>query len=98
MTTKEKTIKTKKDEFRAYLEKTGVVDQLTKVLVSLYEETDKPTNPIEFIKRNMSAPEEIDQDNLKNEYLKLKEENEKLRQRVTELQKQIEALKGDEGN
>ena len=31
-------------------------------------------------------------------YLKLKEETEKLRQRVTELQKQIEALKGDEGN
>ena len=98
MATQAKTIKKKKDEFRAYLEKTGVVDQLTKVLVSLYEETDKPTNPLEFIKRNMSAPEEIDQDNLKNEYLKLKEENEKLRQRVTELQKQIEALKGDEGN
>ena len=98
MASQAKTIEAKKDEFRAYLEKTGVVDQLTKVLVSLYEETDKPTNPIEFIKRNMSAPEEIDQDNLKNEYLKLKEENEKLRQRVTELQKQIEALKGDEGN
>ncbi len=98
MATQAKTIEAKKDEFRAYLEKTGVVDQLTKVLVSLYEETDKPTNPIEFIKRNMSAPEEIDQDNLKNEYLKLKEENEKLRQRVTELKKQIEALKGDEGN
>jgi hypothetical protein len=98
MATQAKTIEAKKDEFRAYLEKTGVVDQLTKVLVSLYEETDKPTNPIDFIKRNMSAPEEIDQDNLKNEYLKLKEENEKLRQRVTELQKQIEALKGDEGN
>ena len=46
----------------------------------------------------MSAPEEIDQDNLKNEYLKLKEENEKLRVRVTELQKQIESLKGDEGS
>ena len=98
MATQAKTIEAKKDEFRAYLEKTGVVDQLTKVLVSLYEETDKPTNSLEFIKRNMSAPEEIDQDNLKNEYLKLKEENEKLRQRVTELQKQIEALKGDEGN
>jgi hypothetical protein len=98
MATQAKTIEAKKDEFRAYLEKTGVVDQLTKVLVSLYEETDKPTNPLEFIKRNMSAPEEIDQDNLKNEYLKLKEENEKLRQRVTDLQKQIESLKGDEGN
>ena len=80
MATQAKTIEAKKDEFRAYLEKTGVVDQLTKVLVSLYEETDKPTNPLEFIKRNM------------------REENEKLRQRVTELQKQIEALKGDEGN
>ena len=98
MATQAKTIEAKKDEFRAYLEKTGVVDQLTKVLVSLYEETDKPTNPIEFIKRNMSAPEEIDQDNLKNEYLKLKEENDKLRQRVTDLQKQIENLKGDEDN
>ena len=98
MATQAKTIEAKKDEFRSYLEKTGVVDQLTKVLVSLYEETDKPTNPIDFIKRNMSAPEEIDQDNLKNEYLKLKEENEKLRVRVTELQKQIESLKGDEGS
>ena len=41
-----KTIEAKKDEFRAYLEKTGVVDQLTKVLVSLYEENDKPSNPL----------------------------------------------------
>lgn len=44
----------------------------------------------------MSAPEELDQENLKNEYLKLKEENEKLRARVTELQKQLESMKGDE--
>ena len=98
MSSQAKTIEAKKDEFRAYLEKTGVVDQLTKVLVSLYEETDKPNNPLDFIKRNMSAPEEIDQDNLKNEYLRLKEENEKLKQRVTDLQKQLEALKGDDAN
>jgi hypothetical protein len=75
MASQAKTIEAKKDEFRAYLEKTGVVDQLTKVLVSLYEETDKPNNPLEFIKKNMSAPEEVDEDNLKNEYLKLKDEN-----------------------
>ena len=98
MASQAKTIEAKKDEFRAYLEKTGVVDQLTKVLVSLYEETEKPNNPLEFIKKNMSAPEEVDEDNLKNEYLKLKEENEKLRVRVTELQKQIEALKSEEGS
>ena len=98
MASQAKTIEAKKDEFRAYLEKNGVVDQLTKVLVSLYEETEKPNNPLEFIKKNMSAPEEVDEDNLKNEYLKLKDENDKLRQRVTDLQKQIENLKGDEDN
>ena len=53
-------------------------------------------NLFRFIKKNLSAPEELDQENLKNEYLKLKEENEKLRQRVTELQKQLESMKGDE--
>ena len=47
MASQAKTIEAKKDEFRAYLEKTGVVDQLTKVLVSLYEETEKPNNPLE---------------------------------------------------
>ena len=31
MASQAKTIEAKKDEFRAYLEKTGVVDQLTKV-------------------------------------------------------------------
>ena len=49
MSSKAKTIEAKKDEFRAYLEKTGVVDQLTKVLVSLYEESEKPNNPLEYI-------------------------------------------------
>ncbi len=41
------TIEAKKDEFRNYLEKTGVVDTLTKVLVSLYEESDRPNNALE---------------------------------------------------
>jgi hypothetical protein len=30
------------------LEKSGVVDQLTRVLVGLYEEPDKPANAIEY--------------------------------------------------
>ena len=35
-------------EFRKYLEKAGVIDQLTRVLVGLYEEPDKPNNAIEY--------------------------------------------------
>ena len=98
MASQAKTIEAKKDEFRAYLEKTGVVDQLTKVLVSLYEENDKPSNPLEFIKRNLSDPEEIEQDNLKRENKSYKEENEKLKKQLAELTKQLESSKGDEGN
>jgi len=37
----------KKVEFKNYLEKTGVIDQLTRVLVGLYEEAEKPQNAIE---------------------------------------------------
>jgi len=42
-----KTTETKKEEFRKYLEKRGVLTQLTRALVSLYDETDKPENAIE---------------------------------------------------
>ncbi|EOD08968.1 hypothetical protein EMIHUDRAFT_68044, partial [Emiliania huxleyi CCMP1516] len=37
----------KKEEFRKYLERSGVIDALTKVLVGLYEEPEKPSNAIE---------------------------------------------------
>lgn len=38
----------KKEEFRKYLERAGVMDALTKVLVSLYEETEKPNDALEY--------------------------------------------------
>lgn len=37
----------KREEFRKYLEKNGVLDALTKVLVNLYEEVDKPKDALE---------------------------------------------------
>ena len=40
----------KKEEFQRYLEKSGVIDALTKVLVGLYEVPEKPGNAIDFIK------------------------------------------------
>jgi hypothetical protein len=61
--------------------------------VGLYEETDKPQNAIDFVKRNLNAPEDIDTEALKNEYLKLKDENEKLKNRIEELTKELEQYK-----
>ena len=79
------TTEQKKEEFRKYLEKTGVIDQLTKVLVGLYEEPEKPGNVIEFIKRSLGAPSDTDIDQLMSE-------NEELKRQRAELEKQISSL------
>lgn len=41
-------IDSKREEYRKYLEKTGALDSLTKVLLMLYEETEKPTDSLEY--------------------------------------------------
>jgi hypothetical protein len=54
------TPESKKEEFRKYLEKSGVIDALTKVLVGLYEEPERPANAVDYIKRYMGAPTGVD--------------------------------------
>ena len=79
------TTEQKKEEFRKYLEKNGVIDQLTKVLVGLYEEPEKPSNVTDFIKKSLGAPSDTDVDALMNE-------NEELKRQKNELDKKIETL------
>lgn len=43
-----KNAETKREEFRKYLESNGILDALTKVLVGLYEEPEKPMDPLEY--------------------------------------------------
>ena len=57
----------KKEEFRKYLEKSGVIDALTKVLVGLYEEPERPPNAVDYIKRYMGAPTGVDVEALRIE-------------------------------
>ena len=80
------TTEQKKEEFRKYLERAGVIDNLTKVLVGLYEEPEKPGNAIEFIKKTLGAPSDTDVESLKAE-------NEDLRNSNSQLQKRVEELK-----
>ncbi|XP_019948877.1 c-Myc-binding protein-like isoform X2 [Paralichthys olivaceus] len=46
---------TKREQFRRYLEKAGVVDSLTSVLVALYEQPERPSNALEFVKQHLGA-------------------------------------------
>ena len=73
----------KKEEFRKYLERSGVIDALTKVLVALYEEPEKPTNALDFIKQYLGAPTSGDVETMKTE-------KEQLVKQVEDLKKQLE--------
>jgi len=71
----------KKDEFRKYLEKAGVLELLTKSLVSLYEEPEKPNDALSYLKNSVGgSPSD------KETIAKLREENEMLKQKVKELE------------
>ena len=87
------TTEQKKEEFRKYLERAGVIDNLTKVLVGLYEEPEKPGNAIEFIKKCLGAPSDTDVESLKAENEDLRRQNAELEKRIQELQRDLDAQK-----
>ncbi|CAF1625772.1 unnamed protein product [Didymodactylos carnosus] len=78
----------KREEFRRYLEKGGVIDAVTRALVALYEEAEKPNNAAEFVRRFMGAagPDTAETESLKNEVMVLKE-------KLDEMTRENEALK-----
>ena len=84
------TTEQKKEEFRKYLERAGVIDNLTKVLVGLYEEPEKPGNAIEFIKKTLGAPSDTDVETLKAENEDLRRQKAELEKKVEDLQKEIQ--------
>jgi len=71
----------KKDEFRKYLEKAGVLELLTKSLVQLYEEPEKPSDALSYLKKTVGGS-----DGDKSEIEKLKIENEELKAKIAELE------------
>ncbi|GAB6032836.1 hypothetical protein CHUAL_012038 [Chamberlinius hualienensis] len=78
----------KREEFRKYLEKAGLLDALTRALVNLYNENEKPTDALQYMKdllfpspfENQAVAKEIDE--LKKEIAALKIENEELKSKL----------------
>merc|ERR1719365_463211 len=77
---------TKKEEFKKYLDKAGVLDLLTKSLVQLYEEPQKPTDALGYLKKSVAGNE----DKLTIETLRT--ENEELKRKIAELESSQAAL------
>ena len=85
-------VEPKKDEFKQYLESTSIADSLTKILISLYEEPNRPenSNADEFIARNFQKKEDIDVVFLQNEIRRLKDIIEKQNSEIAKLNSQVE--------
>lgn len=81
----------KREEFRKYLEKSGVLDALTKVLVGLYEEPEKPNDALDFLRHHIGAsgPENADVEALKLEVTELRQKNEQLTDENSELKQKL---------
>ncbi|AWO96161.1 putative C-Myc-binding protein [Scophthalmus maximus] len=82
---------TKREQFRRYLEKAGVVDSLTSVLVNLYEQPERPNNALEFVKQHLDAADQTSADSeplqqevidLRQRCVRLEEENKELKTKV----------------
>ncbi|KAK7258613.1 hypothetical protein RIF29_24194 [Crotalaria pallida] len=58
----------KKEAFRKYLDSSGAVDALTKVLVALYEQNDKPSSALEFIQNRLCCPSISEHEKLQAEF------------------------------
>lgn len=59
-----------------------MIDALTKVLVGLYEEPERPANAVDYIRRYLGAPAGVDVEAMKAELSRLKKENAELRDKV----------------
>ncbi|KAJ5068096.1 c-myc-binding protein [Anaeramoeba ignava] len=79
-------METKKDEFKKYLDRTGVIDALTKALVSLYEQPEKPEEAIEYIQKYMGGS---NIENIQKEKTELLKRNEALEKEVKQLREKL---------
>eukprot|EP00727_Mastigamoeba_balamuthi_P014691 m51a1_g9848 putative mycbp_dicdi ame: full=c-myc-binding protein homolog (106) ;mRNA; r:1968783-1969307 len=93
MSTAAPTVVPEKEEFRRYLEKSGVIDTLTNVLVSLYEEPEKPQDALDYLRRQLGAIVGVDIEGLKRENDSLKARVQELTAQVADLTKKVEAAK-----
>ncbi|CAN9513844.1 unnamed protein product [Ophioblennius macclurei] len=89
----------RREKFRRYLEKAGVVDNLVSVLVTLYEQPEKPENPLEYLKQHMGAVGQTSADSeaLQQEVMELRktcarllEENKELKTKLQRYEPETE--------
>ncbi|XWS57730.1 hypothetical protein CRYUN_Cryun09bG0198300 [Craigia yunnanensis] len=83
----------KKEAFRKYLESSGVLDALTKVLVALYEQNEKPSSALEFVQQKLGGPTVSEYEKLQSEISDLQTKYNELLSKHEEICNELEELK-----
>lgn len=86
----------KRRDFKAYLDNSGVLNQITRVLEELFDEPSKPANPLEYIRHYLGAPVDVDIDALTAENEELRNKNEELEATIDALLNQLEDIRKDQ--
>ncbi|KAL0984756.1 hypothetical protein UPYG_G00146510 [Umbra pygmaea] len=89
----------KREQFRRYLEKAGVLDSLTSVLVALYEETDKPNNALDFLKQHLGVANQecVDAEALQQQLSEMRQRCELLVEENNELKTRLQRYEPTQG-
>lgn len=76
-------------QYRKYLERAGVIDALSKALIKLYEEQNKPEDAIRFVRKFMceSCPDDAQYDVMKNDL-------DEAKTTISRLEQELERLRG----
>ena len=82
-------IEARREDFRKYLDKEGILGSISKALVALYEEPDKPMDALLFVRNNLAGSE---MQNMISQLENLTKENEQLKTKVSTLEKNKAAL------
>lgn len=78
----------KRETFRKYLNEGNVVEALTRALVNLYEEPERPNDSMNYIRQQLGAREGVDVDEIVRE-------NQELKAKILSLQQEIAAIQAD---
>lgn len=86
---------TKREEFRRYLDQAGLLDLLTQFLVTLYEEPEKPTDAVAYMKKTLATgnPDSADIETLRAEIDDLKLQLDEVKLRADTAEGELEKLK-----
>jgi len=80
---------TRREDFRKYLETGNAFEALTGALVSLYEEPEKPEDPLNYIRKQLGAADGVDVDGLVKENQELKSRISSLNHTISELETRL---------